>query len=227
MAERRMFAKTIIDSDAFMDMPLSAQALYFHLSMRADDDGFVNNPKKIQRMVGASDDDCKLLVMKRFVLTFESGVIVIKHWRIHNYIQKDRYKETVYLKEKASLSLNKNKGYTECIQDVSNLDTQVRLGEDSIDSKNESKKEEENNINTQSCVRESYEDIMKDFEVEPIVKKVLFEFIKHLKLHGCVMINSRLESIIVGLDMRYREEADKIACIKRAINGGHKKLEFE
>ena len=233
MAERRMFAKTIIDSDAFMDMPLSAQALYFHLSMRADDDGFVNNPKKIQRMVGASDDDCKLLVMKRFVLTFESGVIVIKHWKIHNYIQKDRYKETVYLKEKSSLSLNKNKGYTECTQDVSNLDTQVRLGKDSIDkvsidSKNVSKKEEEiNNINNQSCVRESYEDIMKDFEVEPIVKKVLFEFIKHLKLQNVVMINSRLESIIVGLDMRYREESDKVACINRAINGGHKKLEFE
>ena len=90
MAERRMFAKTIIDSDAFLDMPLSAQALYFHLSMRADDDGFINNPKKIQRMVGASDDDCKLLLMKRFIIVFESGVVVIKHWRIHNYIRNDR-----------------------------------------------------------------------------------------------------------------------------------------
>lgn len=127
MAERRMFAKTIIDSDAFLDMPLSAQALYFHLSMRADDDGFVNNPKKIQRMVGASDDDCKLLVLKRFILTFESGIIVIKHWKIHNYIQKDRYKETVYLEEKATLGLNENKAYTECIQDGYSLDTQVRI----------------------------------------------------------------------------------------------------
>ena len=132
MAERRMFAKTIIDSDAFMDMPLSAQALYFHLSMRADDDGFVNNAKKIQRMIGASDDDCKLLVMKRFVLTFESGVIVIKHWRIHNYIQKDRYQETVYLKEKATLELTKNKAYTECIQNVSKVYPQVSIGKDSL-----------------------------------------------------------------------------------------------
>ena len=131
MAERRMFAKTIIDSDAFMDMPLSAQALYFHLSMRADDDGFVNNAKKIQRMIGASDDDCKLLVMKRFVLTFESGVIVIKHWRIHNYIQKDRYQETVYLKEKATLELTKNKAYTECIQNVSKMYPQVSIVKDS------------------------------------------------------------------------------------------------
>ena len=90
MAERRMFAKTIIDSDMFLDMPLSTQALYFHLSMRADDDGFINNPRKIQRMVGASDDDLKVLVMKRFILPFDSGVVVIKHWRIHNYLRNAR-----------------------------------------------------------------------------------------------------------------------------------------
>lgn len=130
MAERRMFAKTIVDSDAFLDMPLSAQSLYFHLSMRADDDGFINNPKKIQRMIGASDDDCKLLIMKRFILAFESGVIVIKHWRIHNYIQKDRYKETLYTEEKKRLALDERNAYTEaenipCIQDVYNTDTQV------------------------------------------------------------------------------------------------------
>ena len=128
MAERRMFAKTIIDSDAFLDMPLSAQALYFHLSMRADDDGFVNNPKKIQRMVGASDDDCKLLVMKKFIIAFESGVIVIKHWKIHNYIQKDRYKPTVYQEEKTALSTKENGSYTDCIQDVYSMDTQVSIG---------------------------------------------------------------------------------------------------
>lgn len=136
MAERRMFAKTIIDSDVFLDMPLSAQALYFHLSMRADDDGFVNNPKKIQRMVGASDDDSKLLILKQFIIAFESGVIVIKHWKIHNYIQKDRYKPTVYEGEKASLSQNENGVYTECIQNVSNSDTQVRLGKDRLDKSN-------------------------------------------------------------------------------------------
>lgn len=136
MAERRMFAKTIIDSDAFLDMPLSAQALYFHLSMRADDDGFVNNPKKIQRMIGASDDDCKLLNIKRFILAFESGVIVIKHWRIHNYIQKDRYKETLYKEEKSTLLLDDKNAYTEaqkvpCIQDGYKADTQDRLVKDS------------------------------------------------------------------------------------------------
>lgn len=136
MAERRMFAKTIIDSDAFLDMPLSAQALYFHLSMRADDDGFINNPKKIQRMIGASDDDAKLLVIKKFVIPFDSGIVVIKHWKIHNYIQKDRYKETVYKEEKALLGVKDNNSYTldtRCIQDVSKVETQDMLGKDSID----------------------------------------------------------------------------------------------
>lgn len=137
MAERRMFAKTIIDSDAFLEMPLSTQALYFHLSMRADDDGFINNPKKIQRMIGASDDDGKLLVMKKFIIPFDSGVVVIKHWKIHNYIQKDRYKETMYKEEKAQLETKENKAYklTEkpCIQNVYNMDTQVRLGKDRLE----------------------------------------------------------------------------------------------
>lgn len=112
MAERRMFAKTIIDSDAFLDMPLTTQALYFHLSMRADDDGFVNNPKKIQRMVGASDDDAKLLIAKQFIIPFESGVVVIKHWKIHNYIRKDTYSETKCKAEKKCLELDENQAYT-------------------------------------------------------------------------------------------------------------------
>lgn len=113
MAERRMFAKTIVDSDAFLDMPLSSQALYFHLSMRADDDGFVNNPKKIQRMIGCSDDDLKLLIAKRFVLIFDSGVIVIKHWRLHNTLRKDRYKPTIYQEEFKKLILKSDGGYTD------------------------------------------------------------------------------------------------------------------
>ena len=131
-----MFAKTIIDSDAFLDMPLSAQALYFHLSMRADDDGFINNPKKIQRMVGASDDDAKLLILKKFLIPFESGVVVIKHWKIHNYIRNDRYKETNYKEEKATLCLDENNSYTTKdtlgIPNGYQMDTQVRLGKDRL-----------------------------------------------------------------------------------------------
>ena len=112
MAERRMFAKTIIDSDAFLDMPTSARLLYYDLSMRADDDGFINSPKKIIRMTGASDDDLKVLIAKKFVIPFENGIVVIKHWKIHNYIAKDRYTETKYKKEKAMLKLDENNAYT-------------------------------------------------------------------------------------------------------------------
>ena len=107
-----MFAKTIIDSDAFLDMPLSTQALYFHLSMRADDDGFINNPRKIQRMIGSSDDDLKLLLAKNFVIPFPTGVVVIKHWRIHNYIRADRKKDTAYPEEMEMLTVKKNGAYT-------------------------------------------------------------------------------------------------------------------
>ena len=142
MAERRMFAKTIIDSDAFLDMPMSTQCLYFHMAMRADDDGFVNNPKKIQRMIGCNDDDIKLLILKKFIIPFESGVVVIKHWKIHNYIRNDRYKETTYKDEKSCLKLDENNAYTlgiPCgIPNGYQMDTQdrigkVRLGKDSKD----------------------------------------------------------------------------------------------
>lgn len=137
MAERRMFAKTIIDSDAFLDMPLSAQALYFHLSMRADDDGFINNPKKLQRLIGCADDDMRLLVAKAFIIPFESGVVVIKHWRINNYIRNDRYKPTNYTEEMAQLQVKENGAYTEKlplgIPNGYQTDTQYRLGKDRLD----------------------------------------------------------------------------------------------
>lgn len=141
MAERRMFAKTIVTSDAFLDMPPTARCLYFTLGMFADDDGFVNNPKSIMRQSGSTIDDMNILISKKFVIAFESGVIVIKHWRIHNYIQNDRYHETKYKEEMKLLSLDENKAYTlenttvealdtECIHDVSKVDTEVRLGKD-------------------------------------------------------------------------------------------------
>lgn len=116
MAERRMFTKKIVDSDAFLDMPLSTQCLYFHLNMRADDDGFVNNPKKIQRMIGASEDDLKLLIAKRFLLAFENGVVVIKHWRMHNLLRKDRYNPTQYQEQMEEIELKENGSYTEKVE---------------------------------------------------------------------------------------------------------------
>lgn len=112
MANRRMFARTITDSDAFTDMPLSTQALYFHLGMCADDDGFVNNPKRVQRCIGAADDDMAVLVAKRFIIPFDSGVVVIKHWKINNYIRPDRYKATSYTAEILQLEENENGAYS-------------------------------------------------------------------------------------------------------------------
>lgn len=112
MANKRMFTMKICDSDAFLDMPLSAQALYFHLNMRADDDGFVGNSKRVQRLIGASDDDLRILFMKRFIISFEDGVIVIKHWRMHNTLSQNRYHETQYLEEKAMLRIKENGSYS-------------------------------------------------------------------------------------------------------------------
>lgn len=111
MADKRMFSLKIVDSDLFLDMPLSSQCLYFHLSMRADDDGFVNNPKKIIKIIGANEDDLKILIAKGFVIVFEQGIIVITHWKINNFIRKDRYKPTLYENEVQSLSQTKNGMY--------------------------------------------------------------------------------------------------------------------
>ena len=136
MAQRRMFSLKIVDTDAFLEMPQSSQLLYFHLAMRADDDGFVSGPRKIMKMVGSSEDDMKVLIGKRFIIPFENGICVIKHWKIHNYIQSDRYVPTTYTKEMKLIKTKENGSYTEmdkeCIQNVSTLDTQVRLGKDRL-----------------------------------------------------------------------------------------------
>ena len=128
-----MFAKTIVLSDAFLDMPMSARCLYFTLGMLADDDGFVNAPRSIMRQCGASDDDMKLLITKKFVLIFDSGVIVIKHWRINNYLQKDRIVPTKYLDEKAELTVDEKGSYHRSGTDVyTSVYTQNSIGKDSI-----------------------------------------------------------------------------------------------
>ncbi|HAP3060404.1 TPA: DNA replication protein [Enterococcus faecalis] len=186
-----MFAKTIIDSDAFLDMPLSTQSLYFHLSMRADDDGFINNPKKIQRMVGCGDDDLKLLMAKRFILVFDSGVIVIKHWKIHNYIRNDRYKPTLYQEEKAELAEKNSKAYTfktEVIESENHLgipddnrmgyqmDTQVRLGKDRL-----VKDKKKNSVEPSSTMSELFEKVWKTYPKKTNKKKAREQFLKKFK----------------------------------------------
>ena len=133
MAQKRMFSLQIVDTDAFLEMPVSSQLLYFHLVMRADDEGFVGNPKKTMRLVGVQEDDMKILEAKRFILSFESGVVVIKHWLIHNTIRMDRFNQTAYQDEKNTLSLNENRSYTDVAttrQPLGNqVETQVKLSE--------------------------------------------------------------------------------------------------
>ena len=137
MAKKRMFSIDIVGSDAFLDLPYSAQCLYFQLGMRADDDGFVGNPKTIQRIAGTKASDLELLVKKRFLLQFPSGVVVIKHWKINNQIQKDRYTPTVYTEEYQRLYIKDNKAYTEsdkgCIHSVSEMDTQISIDKNRLD----------------------------------------------------------------------------------------------
>lgn len=221
MAERRMFAKTIIDSDAFIDMPLSTQALYFHLSMRADDDGFINNPKRIQRMIGCGDDDFKLLIAKSFLIPFESGIVVIKHWKIHNYIRADRYKPTVYHDEAAQLNIKNNKAYTfentgnKLIKPVGipngdQMDTQANLGEDSIgkDSIDEDNLEiEENKLtNKQGEMTASDKemvDLLRELFVGWSVNDYQILYISHL-------INDKLPVNIDGLYGRNIEIYDAL-----------------
>ena len=181
MAEKRMFAKTIIDSDAFLDMPLSTQALYFHLSMRADDDGFINNPKKVQRMIGCSDDDLRILIAKNFIIPFESGIVVIKHWRIHNYIRSDRYKSTIYQNEMSMLTSEENKEYVLGIpSDIPNgnqMDTQYRLDENRLDKSsidNKSSKEDYNSHLDDDSSKNVYPEIVELWNtLEPYgIKKI-------------------------------------------------------
>lgn len=136
MAQRRMFSKKITETDNFLDMPLSSQALYFHLNMGADDEGFIDKAKTIQRTIGASSDDLRILIAKGFVIPFDSGVVVIRHWRIHNYIRSDRFQSTMHQEEKKKIDFDETKianikAFQDVIPDVIpngyQMDTQVRI----------------------------------------------------------------------------------------------------
>lgn len=213
MAERRMFAKTIVLSDEFLDMPLSARCLYFTLGMLADDDGFVNNPKSIMRQCGASQDDMRILISKRFVILFESGIIVIKHWRINNYLRSDRYSETKYLDEKTHLSLNENGSYHLETQD-SGIPGGIpnsgipSIGKDRID-------KDSNNIGDSPCDSEAKKaDIDKFFEVawkayprkkgkgqiSDAKKRMLYEKVGTEQMLRCI---KRYNDYIDGKDEQY------------------------
>lgn len=184
MAQRRMFSKKITDTDSFMELPLSSQALYFHLNMHADDDGFISNAKTIIRMTGASTDDFKLLIAKQFIITFETGVIVIKDWRIHNYIRSDRYTKTVYSDEKEQLVTDENgryikdkpavstNGMTFGIPNGYQMDTQVRLGKDRLG-------KDRLELGNKKTSSKSRKRVYEESEVEYELATYLFQAIKN------------------------------------------------
>lgn len=123
MAQRRMFNKQITNSDDFLEMPIGSQCLYFHLSMNADDDGFINNWKSIMKMTGSKEDDLKVLIAKQYIIPFESGVLIIKHWRLNNYLRSDRYTTTNHQKELAELTLDENLVYQMSTNGIPLVDT--------------------------------------------------------------------------------------------------------
>lgn len=171
MAQRRMFSKKITDTDKFLEMPLSTQALYFHLNMGADDDGFVDRPKTIQRIVGASDDDLKLLLAKNFIISSDSGIVVIKDWRIHNYIRKDTYQPTIYQAEKLALEPQ----MAQLPKPSTSRPRKVDAGKDRIGKDREDKdREDKDNILSPSEVnilqlfQDEFRRMLSGFEIEEI-----------------------------------------------------------
>jgi DnaD/phage-associated family protein len=178
MAQKRMFNISILESDEFLEMPDSSQILYIHLSMNADDDGFVDNWKSIMRMTGKKEDDLKILIAKSFVIPFNTKILIIRHWKLNNYIQKDRYKETIYKDEKALLSVDKNNVYnldTNCIHSID----KNRLDKISIDKSSSSNINININNNSElnendSCVDDFYLDDRSDSCVDGFQKVIDF-----------------------------------------------------
>jgi len=217
MAQKRMFSLSVVDTDTFLEMPISARLLYYDLGMRADDDGFVDNWKKILLFTGLKEDDVKILIAKQFIIPFETGVIVIKHWRMNNYLQKDRTKPTVYQNELKSLIVDENNVYsldTTCIQkspqspeniDVYKMDTTCihSIEENSI---------EENSIDKSSCC-----DIDNlDFIDRESATTNLFEFVE--KIFGRPLGGTEYEIIGTWNDNEVTRYAIKQAELARAFN---------
>ena len=229
MADKRMIAKTIIDSDQFLSMPLTAQALYMHLVIGADDDGFINNGKIIQRMVGASDKDFSLLIEKRFLLAFDNGVVVIKHWLMQNTLRKDRYKPTNYQEEKALLDVKSNNAYTykkdangnplyKTWQPNGNqMATQVRQPSGnpiSIDKVSIGK------VSKDKTANESLLDVLKTYTENDTLKQSIHDFIEMRKKVKKPLTVRALQLNLGKLDKLAANDADKIAIINQSIETG-------
>lgn len=213
MAKRRMFSLDVVDTDKFLEMPASSQSLYFHLGMRADDDGFVSSPKKITNMVNCSNDDLKLLLAKGFLIPFESGIVVITDWKVNNYIRGDRYSESQYKDEKKFLDTTNNGKYImknnmDTIgipngnQNVSKMDTQVRLGKDSKD-----KNKKDNGLN----------EIINSYTINENLKEPIRDFLKMRKAMKKPVTDRALTLILNKLDKLASSDNEKIEILNQSI----------
>lgn len=245
MAKRRMFSLDVVDTDKFLDMPATSQNLYFHLGMRADDEGFVSSPRKIASMVGCGIDDLKLLVTKNFLIPFENGVVVITDWKINNYIQKDRFNESKYYKEKDYLKLDANGSYvlgessidTECIQNVSMMDTQVRLGKDRLDNISSCEKDNElylsiyeywisknikKHIQLTTKMKKAIDKALKEYTKEDILEAINnYSVMYHDKDYEYCTYQWGLDEFLIKTDK------DRIRQLPQFLNTGSKYLNYK
>ena len=221
MAEKRMFSSNVIDSDAFLDMSPTARLLYYDMGMRADDDGFIDSPKKIMRIIGASDSDLKELIDNGFVLRFDSGVIVIRHWYVNNRVRRDTYHETIYTEEKSRLFMEKNNVYqlrndsvTDTLQTRDEIGSQIRGGEDRLE---EDRLGEIRLGEGCACVREESSEIQADCPAPPSNEEDVFVYFPTSK--GEVPITYK---DVDNLDKKYNGavdvKAEILACAANARN---------
>lgn len=214
MAEKRMLNRKLVTSDAFLDMPPTSQLLYFHLNLSADDDGFIDSPRMVMRLVNSSDDDIKILLAKRYLLLFDSGIYVIKHWWLHNQFRKDRHKPTVYTEEMLQLVKKTNGSYTEkqngnqvATSGLPSIDKN-RLDKISIEESNIPPKEDEK----PKPRRKSYGKYKR-------VKLFKEQYDDLLKLWG----KDELERMITLMDMKIEEKGYKYENFSLALQNWRKK----
>ena len=230
VAQRRMISLKIVDTDIFLDMPLTARYLYLEFCTRADDEGFIASPKKILRMVGCSDDDFKILMAKQFIIPFESGVCVIKHRKIHNYIRSDRFTETIYLNEKSLLAVDENSAYVkvhdenthyvipnvipDVNQVVGSMDTQVRLGKDRLGKVSKGKDRLEEGKGSKETI-ETLIDAYASSGSE--LNKTLLDFVEMRKEIKKKLTTRALKMILNKLNKLADDEYTKIKILEQSI----------
>lgn len=239
MARKRMFSLLVVDTDEFLDMPSSTQSLYYHLGMRADDDGFVSSPKKIAKLVNCSNDDLKLLIAKGFIIPFDSGIIAIRHWKLNNDLKKDRYTPTIYLKEKSTLRVNKNKVYsidgnnldTKWIQNGNKLDTQYSIDKNSIDKNSKEyieQKQEENQeqnqvkkekVKKEKKPKETHNSIIENYTINDDLREALKGFVEMRKELKKPITIKGLKIALGKLDKMALDDLTKIDIVNQSIEG--------